>query len=363
MKRIKRFVVLAKRFFFLVRHSGIRYAFHCVHFYIFWNLRLPLLRRYLYAFEPFPSYLEIEVTTRCNLKCLICEHTYWNEPNKDMSFEEFVLIVDQFPHLKMIGLTGIGESFLNRDFLRMLAYVKAKDVFVELYDTFFFIDEKTARELIAISVDRIFVSLDAATKQTYEKIRACSDFERVTQNVRRLFLLRRQLQSGFPEINFHYIVNKENYHEILPYLKLVYELSGGVSTTIQFTRMLHSFAQIEKLFTEIPGEIIHKVEEEAGRLGIRVVWNEDVPEKKPPIHTCIEWTMPFIFVTGHVIPCCSGNEAGQRDFQKEHAMGNVFETPFARIWRGQRYTALRRQLMRGKVPVVCRNCCIYRKDR
>ena len=66
--------------------------------------------------------MEIEVTTRCNLKCIICEHTYWDEPNRDMSFEQFKGIVDQFPKLKWIGLTGIGESFINKDFMKMLRY-------------------------------------------------------------------------------------------------------------------------------------------------------------------------------------------------------------------------------------------------
>ncbi|MFQ6118808.1 MAG: hypothetical protein ACE5KE_02860, partial [Methanosarcinales archaeon] len=56
---------------------------------------------------PYPPSIEIEPTTRCNLRCTICEHTYWNEKGRDMSFKEFKGIVDQFPRLKWIGLTGI----------------------------------------------------------------------------------------------------------------------------------------------------------------------------------------------------------------------------------------------------------------
>lgn len=347
------------RLMFLLSNKGIKYTYNVIHFNIFWGSRSPFIRRLLYWFEPYPSYIEIEVTTRCNLKCIMCEHTYWNEPNRDMSFEEFKNIVDQFPRLKWIGLTGIGESFLNRDFMKMLKYVKSRDVFVELYDTFYFIDRKTAEELIDMGVDKIFASIDAATKETYEKIRVGSNFERVINNVRTLFRLKEEKKTCFPEIAFHYIVNKLNLHEIPRYINLVHSLVGEENVTIQFTRMLHEFKEVKDLFVEIPEETIRIVNKIAEDLGIKLIWNKDVPQVKPLIKECIEWTMPFIFVTGHVIPCCSGNEAGHRDFQKRTALGNVFEKSFKEIWRSKKYKSLRRMLRRGKVPLPCKNCCLY----
>ncbi len=95
-------------------------------------------------------------------------------------------------------------------------------------------------------------------------------------------------------------------------------------------------------------------------MGITVDFNADVPLQKPSTADCIEWTMPFIFVTGHVIPCCSGNEAGQRAFQKEQALGNIFEQPFREIWKNAKYRALRKALAEGKALPVCKNCCIYK---
>ncbi|MCG2758058.1 MAG: radical SAM protein [Desulfobacteraceae bacterium] len=350
-----------KYLIFLFKNKGFLYTYNAVHFYIFWSWirEHPLLIKLLYWLAPYPSYIEIEVTTRCNLRCIICERTYWNEPNKDMSFKEVKYIVDQFPKLKWIGLTGIGESFVNKDFMKMLRYIKSKNVIVELYDNFYFIDENTAREIIELQIDNIFVSFDAATKETYEKIRVGSNFERVVNNVRRFIQLKREENAFFPQLSFHYIVNKMNIHEIPLYIELIHSINNGKPVTIQFSRMLHEFEETKGLFAEVSPELIELAEKKAKELGVRVVWNLDVPISKPPVKHCIEWTMPFIFVTGHVIPCCSGNEAGQRKFQKKTSLGNVFETSFKKIWYGEKYKSLRRQLSRGKVPAPCKDCCLY----
>jgi len=289
----------------------------------------------------------------------MCEHTYWKEPNRDMTFEQFKSIVDQFPNLKWIGLTGIGESFLNKDFMRMLKYVKDRNIFVELYDTFYFIDEKIAKELVDLEIDKILVSFDGATKETYEKIRVGSNFDRVVNNIKNLFKIKKERRAHFPQFCFHFIINKLNISEINKYIELVKTLAQGEKTLIQFTRMLHNFQETSNLFTEVPDEVIKSAEEKAKEMGIEITWNENVSKEKLPIKKCTQWNMPFIFVTGHVIPCCVGNEAGNRDFQKETALGNVFEQSFKEIWYGEKYETLRKILAKNKVPLVCKNCSIY----
>ena len=345
--------------FTLLKHKGLRYTYNRVHYHVFWEMRNPLITRLLHWLQPYPTCIEVEVTTRCNLQCIICEHTFWNEPSKDMTLEQFKGIIDQFPGLKWIGLTGIGESFLNRDFMAMLRYVKSKDIVVELYDTFYFIDEKITDELIDMEVDRILISLDAATKETYEKIRVNSDFDRVTSNLKRLYQVKYDRKKLFPSMAFHFIINKLNWSEIPAYIDYVKSIVGDQKTFIQYTRMLHRYKHVEHLFTEVPDEIVRETEEKAKSQNISVGFNRDVLTRKPSITCCMEWTMPFIFVTGHVIPCCVGNEAGQREFQKETSLGNIFEQPFREIWNGEKYRNLRKQIRQGKVPPPCVTCSLY----
>ncbi|MBF0319742.1 MAG: SPASM domain-containing protein [Nitrospirae bacterium] len=354
-----------RRIWAAFKYKGFRYAWNYLHFHLFWYTRHPLITKILYLLDSYPQYLEVEVTTRCNLRCIQCEHTYWHEPGIDMPFDKFKHIIDQFPRLKWIGLTGIGESFMHKDFLNMLEYVKKKHAIVELFDTFYFIDETVARRLIEINIENFFVSLDGATKETYEALRVGSDFKRVTENVRTFFRIKKEMGSFFPEMNFHYIINKLNCGEVSRYVELVAELSGarpsgGDDVTIFFSQMLHRFKESDELFIKVPEETIAEAIEAGKRHGVKITWNPDVPTDKPPMNNCVEWTMPFIFATGDVIPCCSGNEANRRDFQRETALGNIFTQSFKEIWRGQRYKNLKTMLKTGQCPPPCSNCCVYK---
>ncbi len=340
--------------------KGWRYAYNYLHFLTFYNTKRPWLVKLLQWLEPYPAYIEIENTTFCNLKCLMCERTYWNEKSFSLSFDQFKSIVDQFPRLKWIGLTGIGESYVNKDFVKMLRYCKdERNLIVEIYDVFYFVDERKSEELIDLGVEQIYCSMDAATRETYDKIRVGSDFDRVVSNVRRFTQIKRRKGKFFPVLDFHFIVNKINYHEIIPYIHLISDIAPG--SKIQFTRLLHRYPEIDHLYVDVPRQVIDQSFAEAGRLGVQIFWNQNAQLNKPSMQNCITWYMPFIFVTGEVIPCCSGNEANQRERQKALSLGNIFEQSFDDIWRGEKYKTLRRKIRNGKVADPCSDCCLYEK--
>jgi len=337
---------------------GLKWTYNWTHFNTWWMTKNPKLVDLLFKHEPYPQYIEVETTTTCNLRCRICEHTYWDEPARNMTFDQFRYVVDQFPDLKWIGMTGIGESFCNPDFLRMVEYVKSRGVYVELYDSFYYIDDDGARRLVELGVEKIFASIDGATKLTYEAIRRGSDFDRVWDNVKRLDKWKKRLNRYFPELCFHYIVTRDNIGEVVEYLELLRRLKLDVHF-VQYTRMLHDFPEISEMFVEIPEETQETITQRANELGINIGWNATVPAVKPPVAECTAWWMPFIFVDGTVIPCCCLNEGNHREWQRETSLGNIFETPFREIWDGDEYRNMRRTLWRGEVPRNCARCSIY----
>jgi MoaA/NifB/PqqE/SkfB family radical SAM enzyme len=348
-----------KYLLFLLKNKGWAYAYNYVHFKIFYYTENPLIAKILHWLDPYPPYIEVETTTACNLKCLICEHTYWKEKNLNMSFEQFKSILDQFPKLKWIGLTGIGESFLNRDFMRILELVKSRNIYVEMFDTFYFIDDQKAQGLVKLGLDKIIPSIDGATAQTYNKIRVNSDFNRVTENVKKLIKWKIKMNSHFPELDFHFIINKLNVHEIPQYVNYVYELTGG-NAQVCFTRLLHNFPEISDIYCdEIPPELIDKANKKAAKFGLRIKWNINLKQEKASTSLCTAWVMPFVFVTGEVICCCATNEGNVRDLQKKHSFGNIFEKQFKEIWYSPKYTNFRKALYKDAMPVQCKNCSNY----
>ncbi len=350
----------AKTAFLFLRLKGFKFTYSYLWLHSLYR-EDSLLRKFFlkYLFPctvPYPPFIEVEVTTKCNLKCRMCEHTYWKEPQIDMSFEQFKWIIDQFPRLKWIGLTGIGESFLNPDFMKMVKYVKSKGVYIELFDTFFFLDEQKIRRLVELGLDRLILSMDGATKETYEKLRVNSNFDKVIANIRNFVRIKREMNSVFPQLDVYFIVNKENVNEVPQYIDLAHEI--GIDGIIRFTALLHSFKEIKDMAIDIPDKIVEEATKRARKYGMSIAWNKNVPpmRERRKISDCTDWIMPFIFVTGHVISCCATNEANSRELQKKHSFGNIFETPFKEIWDSQKYREFRKAVHDGKVPPQCTGC-------
>ena len=312
---------------------------------------------------PYPEAIEVEVTTRCHLRCVICEHTYWTEPPRDMSFDEFKMIVDQFPRLKWIGLSGIGSAFLNKDFLRMLRYLKTKNIFVEFFDTFDLIDRNISEELVKIGIDKIWMSIDAAKKETYEKIRVGGNFDKVINNLTDLIKIKKQFKTPMPEIWFHYIMNEYNVAEMPEFIEIIHSIINknktNYATLIFFTSLLY-FDKIEHLRPIVPEEIKNHVLEKAKKYNLYVNWNENMLANKP-VSDCTKWTEPFVLATGHVQPCCAINEANDRAYQKQYSFGNLLSENFRDIWQSDRFKQFRKNIHKGVFPETCKNCRLYER--
>src|SRR5207245_9161807 len=80
-----------------------------------------------------PRSIYIEPTSRCNELCQQCPRTLLSrEDDRDLSYEKFSFIVDQFPVLERVVLHGLGEPLLNKDLPRMIAYLKERRNYVLL---------------------------------------------------------------------------------------------------------------------------------------------------------------------------------------------------------------------------------------
>lgn len=309
---------------------------------------------------PYPYNIEIEITTRCNKKCIICEHTYWSEESRDLTFNEFKWIVDQFPKLKWVNLTGEGDAFLNKDYLKMIKYLKSKDIPVYLVDSFDLIDEQIAKELVKMGVDGIYVSMDAATKETYEKIKVGCNFERTIANIKKLIEIKKQMKSPLPIICFRYIVTTLNVHEMPKFIELVHSLGGkdalGKNSSVEFASLL-VFDEVKHLFVpKVPDEIWRETLEKARKLGVDVRYAHI--GNLPPMEYCTAWLEPYIMMGGYVLPCCAVLQNNNRDFLRRYSFGNIFEKSFREIWYSERYRRFRRMIpdKKAKVPILCKGC-------
>jgi len=332
-----------------------------------WTLKHRPLR-----FLPYPTAIELEPTTFCNLRCRICENPIFSKRHRrNMTLEEFKYIIDQFPNLKWCGATGIGEQWLNPDFGEMLKYAKSKKIFIEAYDNFVFFDEDRIKEVLKYDLyDRLYFSIDAATKETYEKIRVGAKWEVVINNFKTFIELKEKFNKKKPKLDFHFVVCSLNLNELPEFIKLVgTELRPKGRFAVHFVKILHKFDWVKDIYVDhVPQDIIQKTEEMAKKYNVYVQWEANIiaPQAKhawrrelPPIKNCYAWMSPFIFVDGNVMPCCTMNEGGWRDRQIQLSMGNIFEKPFKEIWYGPRYMQLKRMIRANLTPPYCVGCPFY----
>ena len=319
---------------------------------------------FLYRFFPSllrkPIKLEMEHTTICNKECIFCEHTHWKEKQTRISFDQFKQIVDPIKSLKWINITGEGSSFLNKDFMAMLEYLRKRHINVNFVDEFDFFDEEISRKVIELGINSIYVSFDAATKETYESIKKGCNFDKALHNIRTLLGLKQEMDSPFPVLHFRFVVTKLNYAEMPAYIELMASLKNrGVRARVDFAGLL-TFPGIEDYYMpldEIPEEILVRTYETALKHRINLHFSHASTSLRS-INNCTAWTEPYVLIGGEVISCCAIIMSNNRKFLRDNSFGNVYETPFMDIWQTPKYKNFRKQVnsKKAEVPKTCYGC-------
>ena len=314
---------------------------------------------------PYPKYIEIEITSRCNKRCLFCEHTAWREPAKDLSLLDFIKLTNQFD-LKWVNLTGEGDAFLNPDYLKMIQHLKRRNTSVFLVDSFDLITKDVARVLVSSGVDGIYISMDGATKETYESIKIGCNYDRVMTNIKNLLEIKKELHSPIPEICFRFVVNKKNVNEMADYVKVINSMATreefGDGSKIHFVGLL-DFPAIHDLYLEtIP---VDKIKEaiEASKGGLPVVFAHTEQVTNPSINKCLAWAEPYFALVPEpmMLPCCAVLMANDRQKTLDYSFGNYILTPIREIWDSPYYRWFRSAVTnpKSKVPAICAGCRAY----
>jgi MoaA/NifB/PqqE/SkfB family radical SAM enzyme len=304
-----------------------------------------------------PRSIQIECTTRCNLKCRMCEISYWTEKGGDLKLDGLQRMIEHLPKLKRVDLTGIGEALMNHSFFDALALLKSRRVYVTLNDNFTLMSEKAARRIVELGVDQIFLSLDGATKTTYEQIRVGANFDKVVANTRGLIQIKRELRKKRPEVKVNTVVCADNYRELPAIIKLAHELGIGM---VQFVNVI-TFESTSSLDTAgVQREVRAKFREAlalARRSGVLV--KIELFDKLPVQQCDFPWKRNFVTYDGYVHPCCYTTQTGDRMAQNQRSFGNLTTQSYAEIWKGDVYATFRRKMREGVLPNACEHCPKY----
>jgi len=316
-----------------------------------------------------PRTLYLETTNRCDSECQTCIRTFNTlEPPKDLTLAAVQHIVEQVPGLERVVLHGIGEPLLNKQIFEIVAYLKTRGVTVLFNSDAISLTRKRAAQLIDSGLDEYRVSMDAATRETYVKIRGVDQFERVLRNVGALVTLQQQRGSTTPRVSLWFTTLKANLDELPAFIRLAVQLGVSEVNAQRLVFNGYGLAVQEQSLHQRLGEREQQVIREAETLAQQYSIVFKASGATTPLQSlhgaaldqrhwagCQRpWTLSYVTANGNVLPCCISPWTTKS--YRNLVLGNAFTTGLAQIWNGERYQQFRRDFESDVAPDPCRGC-------
>jgi MoaA/NifB/PqqE/SkfB family radical SAM enzyme len=105
-----------------------------------------------------------------------------------------------------------GEPFLNPTFLDMVNYAAGKKMYTATSTNAHYLDDDMARRTVESGLDRLIISIDGTTQETYEQYRIGGKLEKVLEGTRNIVKWKKQLNKSTPYLVFQFLVVKPNEH-------------------------------------------------------------------------------------------------------------------------------------------------------
>ena len=288
-----------------------------------------------------PMAVSVEPTTACNLHCPECPSGLrsFSRPTGNMKFELYQKYVDGFIST-ISGMTFYfqGEPFINKDLFNMIRYASSQGVYTMSSTNGHFLNEENCIQIIDSGLDRLVISLDGTTQESYEKYRVGGEISSVLKGISQLVRFKKDKNSKTPFIILQFIVFRHNEHE-LDDIKILAKRLGVNRLEIK-SAQIYNYTKGSDLIPE--SDVYSRYSKNSdGRYLI----------KNNFLNECWRmWQGCVITWDGKVVPCCFDKDAS-------HQLGDLNYSSFLEIWKGDKYNELRTQLLMGRSNIeICRNC-------
>ncbi len=168
------------------------------------NIIRYVVYRYKYNIYPiikkvsdYPPNLQIELSSICNLRCVMCyqaDKTFSGKSNGFMGYMKFDLfkkIIDEVEgNIDGLTFASRGEPTLIKDFDKYLKYCEGKFLGLKINTNVTLFNEKLINTLLSSDIQTLVLSIDESNKENYEKIRVNAKFDKIMKNLEMLKEIR-----------------------------------------------------------------------------------------------------------------------------------------------------------------------------
>jgi len=285
--------------------------------------------------------ISFEPTTHCNLRCPECPSGLRSFKRQTGSLDKdlFTNTIDAVSQkLCYLLFYFQGEPYLNPSFLEMVSYASAKKIYTATSTNAHYLDNEAAKKTVESGLDRLIISIDGTTQETYEAYRKGGSLEKVLNGTREVIKWKKQLKSSTPYVIFQFLAVKPNQHQI----KEVHALGReyGVDEVKIKTAQIYDYENGSPLIPTIAKYSRYYLNE-----------NGEYHLKNNLSNHCWKlWHSTVITWDGMLVPCCFDKDA-------KHPMGSLNNTTFEEIWNGEKYRQFRSALIGVRNNIdICTNC-------
>jgi len=303
--------------------------------------------------KSWPTRCYLEITNQCNLRCSMCGQSWFEGKRTYIPDEVLAKVRELYPHLKEISVFGFGESLVDKRFFDILSDIP-DHILTKYVSNGLLITRENAEKLITQGLDELYISIDAATPETYKFVRGVQGFERIIENIRGLVELKKQLNSPTPVITMAYTFYRRTAEEFLDFIRLAHSL-GVQKVSGDYLIVYRKELVEESLFfdQELGNKVFRDAKALAQELGIELVIPKSFEEARQEESTdsgmipCYEpWEFVYFRSDGHIGPCCVN----------DIKLGDLNTQSFENIWNSNTYQNFRKMVNTTRSNVNCAQC-------
>ena len=101
-----------------------------------------------------------------------------------------------------------GEPFIHPQFLDLIEEAKKNKIYTATSTNAHFITKEMANKIIDSGLDRLIISIDGLTQETYENYRVNGELNKVIQGTEFLLNAKKEKKSNTPHLIFQFLAVK-----------------------------------------------------------------------------------------------------------------------------------------------------------
>ncbi|WP_075534777.1 radical SAM/SPASM domain-containing protein [Candidatus Pelagibacter communis] len=157
----------------------------------------------LHKLDDYPPNIQIEPTSICNLRCIMCyqsDRTFSKKSGGHMGYMSLDIlkkVVDEIEgKIEAVTFASRGEPTLHKELDKFLKYCEGKFLALKLNTNATLLNEQKINMLLSSDLETLVLSIDEKNKETYEKIRVNAKFDKIMKNLELLKNIREKNYSN-----------------------------------------------------------------------------------------------------------------------------------------------------------------------